>query len=157
MMRKLMLFEYRCASCGHAHRAPALPPGSYGEFLLRSEGNGTEALLNALSDPVYDEVDGIIQRHPKLRGLTRNQQAQVLRLVFGVSCDLDEDGSLFRIGLNPRCPICGNRDITFWQATEPPIVIEKDLPLVTHENWQKLGPTQKKQLVNSELRRLSLV
>src|SRR5690606_961112 len=106
MMLRLQIYKYRCADGQHDYKAAGMPSGAYGEFLMRSEGRRAEAYLNAIQDPVYEEVDQIIKTHPRLKGKDAFQLANILRAIFGVACDSDVDGTLFRIGLRPRCPVC---------------------------------------------------
>ncbi len=147
---KLHLFKYTCGNCGVQFKAPEMSPTSYGEFLLRSE-MGKEAYLNAISDPVYQEVDNLLKHLPELQNKSAVELAEILREVFGVACDPDEHGSLFSIGADPVCPSCNKRKISYWEATEPSEFVDKELPSISHNDWISLSDLEKIDLIKNAL------
>lgn len=149
----LTLFKYSC-ECASSYKAPVLSPVAYSEFLLRSRGRGAEAYLDAERDAVFREVGDLAKANPALSGLKATMLAEIQRKIFGVSCDADVDGSEFEIGLPARCPFCGALSPVYWEATEPPEFIEKELRPVTHSEWNSLSETQKFVVVDQAIRAL---
>lgn len=147
MKVKLHLFKYRCKRCRSTFKAPTIMSSAYGEFLLRSEGRRTEAYLNAITDPTYQEVDALVKAHSKVAGMRSSEAADVLRKIFGVACDPDSDDTEFQIGRRPRCPSCGGEP-DYWEATEPPEIVEKELAPVTHERWSRMNAQEKELAVD---------
>ena len=148
---RLQLYKYRCNHNQHEYEATAMPSFSHGKFLLRSEGRRSEAYLNAIEDPVYEEVDRILKKSPKTKGKDDIQLAAILRSVFSIACDPDIDGTFFKIGLPPRCPTCGSDEASYWEAFDPPKFLEKDIPHVTHKKWNTLSEKEKEDLVSSSI------
>lgn len=142
MKVKLHLFKYRCKRCRSVFKAPTIMSSAYGEFLLRSEGKRTEAYLNAVADPVYREVDALIKAHPKVAKMRSSEAADVLQKIFGVACDPDLDDTEFQIDRLPRCSACGGEP-DYWEATEPPEIVEKELAPVTHERWSRMNAQER--------------
>jgi hypothetical protein len=150
MKVKLHIFRYRCGTCGYTYEAAQMPHNVYGEFLLRSRGLRSEAYVNAMDDLVFAEVSRFVNGSAVLQGMRDVQRAAVTRKVFGQACDPDVDGSAFEIGLAPRCPSTGDEP-DYWEATEPPILVERDVPLVTHRGWNALSESQKQTRLSSAI------
>jgi hypothetical protein len=144
---KLHLFKYRCKHCHSTFKAPTILSSAYGEFLLRSEGRRTEAYLNAITDPVYREVDALVKAHSKVARMRSSEAADVLQKIFGVACDPDSDGTEFRIDRLPRCSSCGGEP-DYWEATESPEIVENELRPVTHERWNRMSAQEKGLVVD---------
>ncbi|WP_154662579.1 hypothetical protein [Solimonas flava] len=152
----LHIFNYTCGNCGKSFQAPAALHSSYGEFLMRSE-RGAEAYLNASQDLTYSEISEAIRRHSAVARLKARKQAEVVQAIFSSLCDEDSDGSEFRIGRLPACPYCGATQISHWEATEPPQLVEKELAAVTHKKWDGLSAAEKEAFLNEALSRLIAV
>jgi hypothetical protein len=134
----LITFRYVCVR-GHSFEA-ADASGEYGEFVMRGEHSPEPALLRALEDPVYLEVDALLQRSGAMRGKTDLQQADLLQAVFGVACDPAPDGTHFKIGRKAPCPVCATHEMQSWEPAGPyagPV-----LP-VTHKIWNALTEAEK--------------
>lgn len=153
---KLQLFKYTCGRCGHSFEAPELPGNQYGLFLMRSEGKDTLALVNALDDTVFEEVDRLLSAIPGIEAKSDAERAMVLHAIFGICYDPDEDGSLFGIGTFPACSECSSREIAYWQASDPPIFVELSLPSVTHDKWKSLNTKSRLNLLREEMTRKGL-
>lgn len=135
---RLHLFEYTCGQCRHRFTAPVLV-GGYGVLLLRSTGRGAEAVVDTFHDPVFDEVSGMLRNAPGVSDLSSDRRRELTQAVFSVACDPDIDGTPYVVGARPRCPNCGSRTISYWQATEPPQIVDVDVPHVTHERWSRMS------------------
>jgi hypothetical protein len=140
---KLLMFHYRCLACGCQFESPESLPSTYGQFLARSTLSDQRALLNALDDPVYSEVAGILDRLGFAVGLDDNKKADLLLRVFGKTCDPAVDGSDYLVAARPQCPRCRSRDRLSWQACDPPRFCEEDLPGMTHRRWSQLDADEK--------------
>jgi hypothetical protein len=141
---RLQIFEFKCEPSGHEFRAPELPLGAYGEFLLRAEEGTALAYLNALADPTYKEVGALLEKKPGMDRATPNRRAEILRHIYGaVACDPDSGGRPFKIGQRPTCPVCSSSTMRSWQEVYPAEYIDLDVPPVTHRLWQSLSEEQK--------------
>lgn len=147
------LFTYTCLN-GHRFTAPELPAADYGTLLMRGERTREERVLYALDDPAYAEVDALLADQTAAGGMKPAARAHVLRAVFGVACDPDSEGGRFRIGLAPCCPICGACDMTGWEATEPPVLVDRDVPGITHDEWNVLSASERVARVASAVQQL---
>jgi len=150
---KLVLFEYRCKSCGEIFKAPQVSSHAYGEFLLRKKNSSSLRYLDAINSSVYSDVARDIKLTPETSGLTEVQQADVLQAIFGVvACDPDADGQPFHMGLMPRCPHCKDRDALSWNITDPIEFVETEVPPVTFFVWHGLTPRERKTKILDSVR-----
>ena len=147
---RLHIFKFTCGNCGCDFKSPKMSFDTYGEFLLRNN-EGDLAYLDGISDPVYQEVEDLLKQLPALQNKSAVVLAEFLRKVFGVACDPDAKGNLFSIGGDPVCPSCGERNASYWEATEPPEYLEIELPAVTHKKWFRLSEPEKLSLLANEL------
>jgi hypothetical protein len=149
---KMQMVKFNCLKCGCQFKAPELGFDSYGEFLLRSAGSASEAYLDAMQDSTYQEVNGLLKSHARLRELKPNALAAVLRKSYGlIACDLDQTGNAFQIGMFPKCPSCGSQEMASWEATDPPEFVEKEISPVTHVAWSSLSDAEKAAKVDLAL------
>lgn len=148
---KLVLFEYRCESCGISFKAPQISPHAYGEFLLRKKNSPALRYLDAIHCIAYSEVASVL----KARGLDEAKQVEVLQAIFGVvACDPDVDGEPFEMGLPPYCPECTGQSASVWSITEPIEFIELDIPAPTFLLWSSLTAQEKRTRIRDSMRKL---
>jgi hypothetical protein len=150
---KLHLFEYECRPENRRFTAPEIV-GGYGVFLLRSEAEGHEAYVEALSDDAFAEAGRLVDESPRAGRLSEQRRAELTRAVFSVACDPAPDGTPYMIGRKPRCPFCGSHDVQFLHATEPPEFADLELPTVTHRKWASLSAEERRRLVDTALQRV---
>lgn len=139
---KFLLFKYTCKQCGTTYKAPELGPDSYGEFLMRSR-SGETVYLNAIADPIYTEVDGLLKKISSVAGLSSVERANIQRKVFGEACDTDSHGNRYSIAIRPKCESCGCCVPSYWEATEPPEYVDLEFSSVTHKEWFSLSEHEK--------------
>jgi hypothetical protein len=144
----LQLFRYGCPECGDSFELPEVPDGSYGVFLMRSEGGHTIS-LNAVETPEYLEVGDLLKAHPKLTVLDDFRIADLLQKLFGIACDLAPDGTQYQINRDPICPVCGSKAGKSWESVEPPQYVRDELSRATHRLWNGLSAQGKQLVVDS--------
>jgi hypothetical protein len=142
---KLDLFRYTCARCGSVFEEADLV-GGYGKMLARSTGQGSMALVDALHDDIFAEVERLASKAVDRSVMPDWKFGNVGRYVFSVACDPDDDGSPFRIGEQPACPICGSHQMDSWERTGR--LVELEVPLVGHRDWNRLDVQRRTKLVN---------
>lgn len=144
---KLETYLYKCATCNKEFNDVELQEGSYGEFILRTSNNEM-ALLKSLSSKEFDEVAEIVNHNPAAQSWNKFKKAEVIQNVFGITCDQSPTGKTYHIGKLPICPNCKSNNIASWQPLNPPQFIEKDIPSVTHNTWNKLTQKEKEEKIN---------
>jgi hypothetical protein len=147
---RLPLSLYRCSANGHRFKAPDLL-GGYGTRVLRSRTVGSIACVDAIQDPVFQELDRLFSDVPEFVRLAGDQRIKALWAVFGRTCDPDPSGSAYVVDGEPCCPDCGDCGVQFVESVEPPEYIEVDVPSVTHRNWDSLEPTAREAAVQAYL------
>ena len=152
---KLQIFRYRCAACRKWFEAPEIREYAYGEFLLRSN-SGEIRYLNAILDGVFSEVDSLISLDSRVITFDKFRRAELLHDIFGLACDPDSTGGIFRICRNPRCPACELDSVAEWESTEPPRYIDIDVPEVSHLEWEELNDDEKNARIRRALNSLLL-
>lgn len=151
---KLVLFEYRCRSCGGIFKAPQVSPHAYGEFLLRKKNSSSLRYLDAINSSVYSDIAREIKINPETSGLNEMRQSNVLQAIFGgVACDPDADGQPFHMGLMPRCPHCNERDALSWNITDPIEFDEIEVAPVEFSIWHGLTPKERKKRILDGVRK----
>jgi hypothetical protein len=114
----------------------------------------TARYVSLINDPVYEELSAMLKAMPELRHKTEMEQADILQEVFGLTCDVDEDGSEFKLGAPRKCPECGSREMVAWDvAAEPKI---QDVPEITHNRWKSLGGAEKLDRVRARLKQIGI-
>lgn len=153
---KLELVRYTCGACDTTFKAPEIPNGAYGDFLLRSETDDMRYLA-ALTDKTYDEVDRIMLERADIAGKNARERAKILQFIYGpVACDPDGSGNVYKIGRHPKCPSCSGQSISSWEFIEPPDFVNLDILPVTHVSWDGFSSDEKKHAVFAQLDRLAM-
>lgn len=131
-MKQYINATYHCQSCNAIFQAPIISDFSYGEFLLSSIP-GEYRYLNALDDPIYQEVLDMILSH--------KSELQVdIQSIFGpLTCDTDINGYSFNIG-GYNCPKCMTTKVAILSVHPNEFIYV--FP-VTHIYWNKLNNRQK--------------
>ena len=146
---KLHLFEHTCSDCGLTFKAPHLPPGQYGDILLRG-GVGELALLRGLASPEYEEFTALLKACPEAARLKELQFADLLDKCFSAA-DFGEKGGALRVG-DPTCPHCGSVETgDVWEATEPPQFLEWEPVTATFRTWASLDSEGRRKAVRASL------
>lgn len=149
---KLQLVKFQCKKCNTFFEAPELGYSSYGEFILRSRGEGKEAYLNALEDDTYEEVKLLLESNPRVTERNTNGFSELLWQHYGeIACDPDQFGFPFQIGAPPKCPACGAQEVSSWEYIDPPKFLEKTIEPVTHIFWKSFSEQEKKLRINQIL------
>ncbi len=141
--------EYMCGSCGIFFKAPHC--WAYGDFMMRSKGSGAPAILHTLGNGVYAEVDQLLQSIGAYED-HKSDRVEILQRVFGVACDLAEDGTEFEMNAMPACPVCHSRKMAAWDtSTGAPLPQDRTVPVVMHHRWEQLDQAAKRNLLRKRL------
>lgn len=150
---RLQLVMFKCAECTHPFKSPRKLGNSYGEFVLYSGVDAELVYLDALGDPVYQEVGLMVASNTRLAGRGASKVAEALQQVFGeLACEPGNAGNPFKIAGMPVCPRCGSQEMKSWEATEPAEYVEQEVLMVTHIRWNQLRDVEKKTEVDASLR-----
>lgn len=147
---KLTKYKYICPKCSKKFLSYFFPCDQhYGEFIMRSN-NGEMRYLNSFKDDVFDELANICDMNPKLKGISRSNEASIFQRLFSFTCETATDGSRFEIGKGAVCTYCGYHNLD-----EVPVEVENniniDIPNATHNQWDSLSESDKRNLINSEI------
>ncbi len=148
---KLQRATYVCAQCGSRFPSGEIV-GGYGTLLLRSEGAGRAGVVETSADPAFEEISQLTSQLPLAKDLSERKRGDLVRFAFGTTADRDADGSRYRTGAPPHCPVCGSSRIADWQMDEPPAFLEVDLPPVSHHRWDRLSDEEKLREVEAAAR-----
>jgi hypothetical protein len=149
---RLELVEYACGACRTRFKAPAIPAGAYGDFLLRNQNSEELRSLAAWHDPTFEEVDQIISASGHMAAQDARRRASILMDIFGpVVCDPDQSGNLYKIGLCPKCPFCSARPTSFLEVPEPVQHVDIEVLPVSHVGWDSLSSDEKRGAVFARL------
>jgi hypothetical protein len=143
-------YMFTCANCRAEFIAPEVIDNSYGLFVMRTEHTDDAACLDAFNDSAFVESYDLVKRNKLVLGLSEERRGEVQQAIFSTTCDPSPTGELFRIGLLPKCPICGFRKMSRWAPAIPPQ--EWVLPLVEHKAWDAKTLTEKSSLIDQAIR-----
>lgn len=144
----LILYKFTCRN-GHEFEA-AESSGDYGVFVGRGTESQEPCVVQALSDPVYAEVDWMLRSIGAYDGRSENEQIDLLQSVFGVACDPAPDGTVLVLSRKPSCPSCGTREMASWEPTR---LYSGPTHQVTHQQWEQRTTSEKKELLSHYLTR----
>jgi hypothetical protein len=119
-----------------------MPEWVHNEFVLYSESKSICAYLDTTEDMVFLETAYRIRQFnekSKLK-LSDFEVNEIIESAFSITCDIAPDGSVYRIGLLPKCPNCGEREGISWSISPSSFVY---LPIVSHELWEGLRQNEK--------------
>ena len=151
---KLVLFEYRCKSCGCFFKAPQISPHSYGEFLLRTRNSASLRYLDALASTAYSDIAREIKTNSETSALDEAKQTVILQAIFAeVACEPDLDGEPFHMDLLPHCPNCAGQASLSWNITDPIEFIEIEVAPATFRAWQRLKENERKVRIMESVRK----
>jgi hypothetical protein len=141
----MMTFDFTCGACQSEYEAPVFL-GGYGEFVARSS-RGTLAHVNALEDPVFEEVQQLAEAAITEMGaqLSAPVAGSIVQAAFAVACDPDPGGGDYVIGAHPPCPRCGSQVPSEWVETGA--VVPTDVPPTSHSRWSALSPEARHRVV----------
>ncbi|MBP8260594.1 MAG: hypothetical protein KA118_13125 [Verrucomicrobia bacterium] len=138
-------FTFCCGGCGRQFEGPEAPENSYGQFVLRSETSDAAAFLDAPNDSVFFESYHMVRSDPQTAKMSGERKARIQQQVFALTRDPTSGGEMLKIGVHPRCPHCGSREMGNWQEISPPRLWP--LPSVTHKKWNALTKQQRVELI----------
>lgn len=146
-MTTLRLFEYRCWPQGHRFEASVLAQ-TYGDLLVRSVRPRSERVFR-MDDPVREEMKSLLTELTRSEGLrlSNGEQRELFRFALSAVLDPDCNGSKFSVGRPPACPVCGSLEMEDWVSAEPPIIFDTELPLATHDDWDELEPSSRRERI----------
>jgi hypothetical protein len=147
---KLIMYEYICKRCNISYKTPGLSLNSYGEFLMRSIG-GSFVYLDAISDPVFAELEELIREVCTSKKLNESQYSDLIQSLFGLTCDLDPEDNEYSIMNRPICPNCGFNEPSCWDEVYPYEFVDMNVPVVTHNHWEKLTKLEKLNLLRKAI------
>lgn len=140
-----------CGQCGHRFDSYKLSDFFYGPLLMVSEDHDPCALVDGLSDPICDEVGGIVDDLLAGSNLTEDEVADAFQDVFGVSCDA-VDGQDVHVKRGWICPTCESRDVDLIDY-DPPKWVKRRLRRVTHNWWSTLSASEKRELIEEAVKK----
>ncbi len=150
MKMNLQTFFFICGGCGKEYEALELPSSQYGQLSLRCIPSNRLLFLDALNDPVYEEVAAILTNIRAAPKEGTVEFADILHGLFHVACDKPQ-GEKCGIGTEPVCTYCGHNVPTSWRESSPPVLTACDVPSVTHNEWDGLSKEQKVKRVKAAL------
>jgi hypothetical protein len=155
MEKKIVKIKVRkevtlCLKCKREKVFFYLSDYSYGQRLIKFCKGTKYAYVNLIEDSTYDELEKLLCNIMKDQNYmyTMEEMSVLLNDFFGLTCDsiegelVDTRNSL----LSDSCEFCGS-DKFESNLIEPVQFIEMDLPIVTHNNWNILYPSKKKETI----------
>jgi hypothetical protein len=115
---------------------------SYGFFIMFSATPGQMAWLEAVTDPVFEEVRGILGGFSDFTTINELARSDVMHLLFSLACDPDPQGRPY--WTTTACSRCGGFDVKFHAELEQAEVFAVEMPDVTHGAWLALDPSARR-------------
>ncbi len=144
------IYKCQCKVCGNTFEVYKLSDFSYGERLLLTEDGLDFGYIVCYEDSVFNEVSTIVENFCKPKNLKQNQIVDCFNKVFGISCDLINGKKIDAYRSKRACPDC-KKDQLETTPYEPFKTITAKVPVITHDEWNKLSSIEKNDLVFKEL------
>jgi len=154
-MKRLLVDLWRFTGIcinGHNFITHDFPDFHYGSGIIRTADPHDLALVEAIGDPVFEEVGAIVEDLLTAAG-KRNWLGHCFERVFGIACDPAPSGQRYSLTEKVRCPICGSTDLVRYGPGEPPQVDTVELPVVTYSAWQQLSYEEKREKIREALQK----
>jgi hypothetical protein len=149
---RLTAWRYRCGQCGAAYElANADLSFSHGTFLAHSI-SGAVAIFDSVADPVFDEIQEMLDGDPRLGVLSAGERISLLHEVLPITFDPDPQGNVFVLNGSPGCRQCGSRSVA--DFTETREVVETVSPHVTHRAWSGRTKPERASAVRAHVNKL---
>ena len=148
----LVVFKCICKKCFYEFESYNLSEFVYGARIIYTKDRKYSALINFLEDDTYEQVKDILSEYIKKKNFSTKTKIEYFRKVLGLVCDpingieLDTSSKIY-------CPNCLSIEIDRYD-TNPRRFIEKEIPLVTHERWDKLNANEKRELLFTAFKKL---
>lgn len=124
---------------------------TYGERIVATKSGKQCAYVNLFSEKIAQELERYCVElclENKIN-ISSNKLARIVSSIYGITCD-EIDGEKIDTIPNTKCPNCLERklveDDNFGEQ-----LIEIEAFNVTHNLWETLGDTERKEKVNKEL------
>lgn len=142
----------RCKDCDHRFTVYTFSDFEYGRRLGRTPDPQGLALVDCFSDMVFQEVGDLVDKFLEPLGKEEWKRAQCFDSVFGIACDPAPSGYQYDFTGKISCPICGSSNVSYG-PDDPPQVEMLDLAPVTHNAWQQLSETEKRERIREALQK----
>jgi hypothetical protein len=141
----------KCLTCGHEFKTFVLPDFSYGEKLLFSSNDFPAAILHCIDNPVFDEVDALVEGTIAGR-VDKFKIAELLDNVLGICCD-PLDGNNLETVHRPVCSVCNGSKVDEFDC-KPCVMTQCGLPVATFSRWLSQDAASRRTAVAEKLRDL---
>ena len=134
-------FPAECKDCGAKFSLPTLSDFAYGSFIFCGEKGRAFAYLDAIGNPGWDEIRGLLLAISGLEKFEANADAD--RFQYAVARCADEVyGERLQVGW--RCPECLSSSVTCYVDV---ISQHKEIPVVTFSKFKAMSVHEKIDLL----------
>ncbi len=106
-------------------------------------------ILNALEDTAYQELENIILNISDFSDARDLALTDLIQVAFTITCDVTQDHEHLFLNAKPACSYCKSDLAEYWEASDPPIFVECELPKPTHQSWNTFSADKKEALIKS--------
>ena len=148
----LIRHNARCKDCGYGFTVYDFSDFEYGQKLGSTPNPRELGLLDTFNDPVFEEVEELVDEFLKPLGTEDWQRAKCFDSVFGITCDPSPSGYAYDFTGKVWCPVCGSNEISYGPDV-PPQVDVINLHVITHNAWQQLSEAEKRERLREALQK----
>lgn len=146
---RVIRWHVECKDHGESCTTYVLAGDTYGRLLGKTP-LGELAEFSYWDDPVFAEVVGIVRE--LLHETGRDSWAgECFGRVAGVACDPAPSGCRYDFTGREWCSVCGSTNVSYGPG-DPPEFEDIDVPLVTHNEWEGLSQSGKRERIMQALR-----
>lgn len=133
----LEVFNCYCHRCNLQFDACDFSDFEYGRRLLRTSNGDILALVDMISDSVYNQI---------ISEFSQSMDRKCIDSIFSITCDPIED-KYVDLSQDIVCPRCSSSDISRYEY-HPMRKIRTIVPLVTHNIWNSKSDEEKRIAIN---------
>lgn len=149
---EIAFFKAKCSSCEALFETPLLNDFSYGEFIARSKDGIFTAYLNAIEEPVVNEINVLFDVLFEEYGINLSKSS-CFQYVIGKCSDMIE-GQEMRLDFKPLCPYCGSQDCIYNDLC---LVGRRDVEKLSFNSFANLDDNVKEELIKEYINEFSKV
>lgn len=144
----------RCSDCGNINNLYYLSDFSYGEKLIIYDEGRKYAFINFFEDNIYDEFTELVHEIVAENG--GSIEDIKINDLFEMTCDRIEECLITFKQDKRKCNYC---DSYVFEARllEPEKLADIEVPIVTHEIWERLDNIKKREMIEEFLKNKKII
>jgi hypothetical protein len=141
-----------CKDCGYGFTVYTFSDFEYGRRLGRTPNPRELGLVVAFKDPVFEEVEKLVDEFLIPLGIEDRRRAECFNSVFGITCDPSPSGYAYDFTGTMWCPNCSSSNVSYGRDISFQVEVIELAPM-TYNAWQQLSEAEKREWIRKALQK----